>query len=303
MIRVPNHKVPISIIFETVLFLEQENANKKNLELYINASKSYANSSLQTLKMLECFCDANYTLKDSIKGLLKKYNNKNQSKDFLKELLMLWNPFILFLTYLYKGYSQSESINKLAALFEIDNKNELLTFFEKWIKELEIKIEIDESQDGLEEKILAKKYSNEIYICDSLNDEIYKFIDDDIKTSLRNSLEKIGVEPRDSICNAGQAFEDFLRLIGEMKGIDTVKKMSGIAQIGNELKSKNILHSKHNNVCVSISDIRNMSGHSKEKETLQAWKLTSKAATTYLHYVLTSMQSIYYNVVHDLLIY
>ncbi len=305
MIKVPSHKIPIEILFETLNCINQEKKlDINNLHLFINASKSYAQSSLATLKMVNCFLDEDYILKPRIKELLKKYSSKFQAKELFKEILLLWEPFIIYLSYLNGGYTKEQSISKLSYFYTIDKTSFLLEIFTKWINDLQIKIDSDLAnyKDENIDKILDIKFGNEVYFCNSLTEEVYNFLDDDIKSNLRKAIEKSNKDPKSSINYAGQAFEDFLRLIGKEKCID-IKKASGIGQISNQLYCANLLHSKHNNICVALSDIRNMAGHSKEKDTMQSWKLTNKASILYINQLLVAITSIYFSAIKSLQVY
>lgn len=301
MIKVPSHKVSIEVLYETIECLSHDgDTNLKSLAGYVSVSQAYLSSSITTLQMIECF-DGGYCLKQEIKSLLDIYPSKKFANELFKEILLKWDPFVLYLSYLTNDYTSAQAIQKIDYFYKIDKKDLLIEIFTKWIKDLNISIEQNNELTLDNPKYFINKYANTLYLCDILSDEIYKFIDKDIKSELIDALNSFN-DPEKSVSKSGQALEDFLRIVD--KDISTQpSSTNGIAQIANELKGKNIIHQKHNKLCEALGDIRNMAGHGKEKVTLLPWHLTSNSAISYFHMVISLITSLYNYVYHNLQIF
>ncbi len=298
MIKVPNHKVSIEVLYETVECLSH-NGNKdiKALAGYVNVSQAYLSSSITTLKMLGCI-DESCNLEQETKKLLEIYSNKQNANDFFKEILLNWDPFILYLSYLSNNYNSIQAIQKVNYFYMFDKKDAMLNIFTSWIKDLNIDIKENACFMQNNSNHFISKYSNTIYLCDILGDEIYKFLDSDIKSELIDAINSFD-DAEKSISKTGKALEDFLRIIDKDK-CSPPSTTNGITQIANELRGKNIIHQKHNKVCEALGDVRNMAGHGKEKITLQQWKLTSNSAVSYFHMTISLITSVYNYVYHNL---
>lgn len=291
MYKVPNHKVSAEVIYETATCLSL-NGNKDIISLssFAGISHSYMSSSLLTLQMLN-ISNSEYILTKDVKKLLEKYPTKLHANDFLKEILMRWDPFVMFLSYLSKGYSYKQAIEKVNYTYPFDKKDFALELFTKWIKDLNISIENIETDLSSQTEYILKQYSQKVYLCNILPEDVYKFIDEDVKNNLSCAIENF-LTPEKSISDTGKAVEDFLRLIDKDKNSQP-SSTNGIGQISNELRGKNIIHQKLNKICEALGDIRNMAGHGKEKISLVPWKLTVNAAISYFHIAISSIISIY----------
>lgn len=293
MIKVPNHKVSIETLYETIKCLNLGFSSDNDLAKtasYVGVSVSCIKDSIKTLQMLEIVNDS-YELNVNTKKIIEKYQTKTNAVELLKEILLGWKPFVLFLSYRKQGYSDINCIAKINFFYEIDKKDLLLSIINKWIKELNIVTEVNDTCNAQDYQLLDIQYSNNIYLCELLSDDVYNFIDDDVKNNLLNALSSFNI-PEKSISDTGKAYEDFLRLIDKSKN-STLSSANGISQLANDLKSKNIIHQKLNKLSEAIGDIRNMVGHSKEKDTQMSWKLTRNGAIVYLHFVANTLSSIY----------
>lgn len=296
MIKVPNHKVSADTIYEVISCLNSDNTKDiTHIAAFAGVSLSCVKDAIATLKMIDAL-DENSILSEYVKKLSKKYIYKANAVDLLKEILLIWKPFLLFLSYTKQGYTSTNCIKKISYFYEIDKINLLAEIFTKWVKELNIEIKVDAGAicDG---RIIDNQYSNTIYICDVLTEDVFLFIDDDVKNNLVSAVCNFNI-PDKSINDAGKAFEDFLRLIDKKKN-STSCNTNGITQLANSLKGNSIIHQKHNKIAEAIGDIRNMTGHSKEKDTLLAWKITRNGAIAYLHLVVSNMNSIYSYVINQ----
>ncbi len=291
MYKVPNHKVSAEVIYETASCLSLDgNKDIASLSSYAGISSSYMSSSLLTLQMLN-ISNSEHILTEDVKKLLEKYPTKINANDFLKEILLRWDPFVMFLAYLSKGYSFKQAMEKVNYTYPFDKKEFALELFTKWIKDLNVSIENIETNLSNQTEYILKQYSQKVYLCNILPEDVYNFIDEDIKLNLLSAIENF-LTPEKSISDTGKAIEDFLRLIDNDKNPQP-SSTNGIGQISNELKGKNIIHQKLNKICEALGDIRNMAGHSKEKITLVPWKLTVNAAISYFHIAISTIISIY----------
>lgn len=139
-----------------------------------------------------------------------------------------------------------------------------------------------------------------MYISDILSTDIFSTLTLAEVEELVDAYQKCSTDARGAIECAGRAFEDFLRRIAPMIGID-VRRKNGIAEVINALYNNrnasninyNKIHSKQQNIGVTIADIRNMAGHSMEARTMERWDLTTHSAKVYIKLVLSIMRSIH----------
>jgi hypothetical protein len=105
-------------------------------------------------------------------------------------------------------------------------------------------------------------------------------------------LTKYGQNPKDAINYSGQAFESFLRHIGNLKDVDLTKK-NGILEVANELKGKNVILEEHRKMSEFLSAFRNPADHGIHKEILEHWVVEKDSSLEVVLLFLTAMRSYY----------
>jgi uncharacterized protein YmfQ (DUF2313 family) len=146
---------------------------------------------------------------------------------------------------------------------------------------------LKELLEALESDIKAR-----IYMENKLTDEVFGYLQYDEIEFLVKAIRNHQKDARASIEDMGKAFEDFLRRLGNDKKVDMTKS-SGIAQCAYSLKGADLITQKHLEVCEHINTFRLAAAHSKEKQTLEAWKINPDAAIEVILTALTAIRSIF----------
>ena len=127
-----------------------------------------------------------------------------------------------------------------------------------------------------------------------LGREANNFLDEVDRQLLADALLLCKTKPSDSAEKSGQAVEDFLREIAQMRGHGPeAAKLSGAAQVANLLVSKGVIHTHHQKLVESVATARNVKAHRKDKKTLAPWEITEFGAFWALSGALICIRSIF----------
>lgn len=245
-------------------------------------------------------------------------STKETQKILFRQNLQSFIPFIDFIESLYEGKTPEEAARLVKTLHNWGKREEdIIWIFKNWgtfagifqkkkgkfefrqtIKTPEIndtKEILNELDDELKAKIWIKNRVGNAF--NILSNSDYK--------NLTKSILKIQSEPRESIKNAGEVLEDFLRKIATKRNIDVSNK-NGISQISIELRNHKIIASKHvgilkglqvfldRRIFDGLSAFRNMSTHGIDKLESKRWELSSELALTYVIQVVLCIKSIFF---------
>jgi hypothetical protein len=141
---------------------------------------------------------------------------------------------------------------------------------------------------------LSSEMAISLFISRQLSPECYSTLETPDRNHLVTALGVYETDPEKSCEEAGKVLENYLRLIGNADGVDT-SKANGIVQVANQLLAakRDSIHPKHKSIAESISAIRSVSAHSRDKLTNMPWNKTSQAALHTTLLVLDLIRSIH----------
>ena len=310
--RLPSHIIPLPLIADVLCYINcNSSLNIEDLKRFTGKSDAYIRSALAICNLLSIIDeDGNI---NQFANSLGRTPNDELKLDVMRKFIQEYEPFITFIQYNLNGTILEESARKVYVSYRFEGKdhNFLKKLFISWGKATGI-FTITANAITLEERIrtqisaintlnlsLDDDMAIRIYISDTLSAEIFSTLTSVEVEELVDAYKKCTSDARGAIECAGRAFEDFLRRIATLVGID-VSRRNGIAEVINALYNNrdasnvnnNKIHSKQQNIGAAIADIRNMAGHSMEARTMERWDLTTHSAKMYIELVLSTIRSI-----------
>jgi hypothetical protein len=131
-----------------------------------------------------------------------------------------------------------------------------------------------------------------IYIENKLTDVVFSYLQHDEVEFIVKALTEYRSDPRSAIEDMGKAFEDFLRRVGTDRKVD-LSRSNGIGECAQMLRKASLITQKHLLMCQHVNAFRLAAAHSKEKLTLQSWKISQDASVELILTTLTLMSSIF----------
>ena len=211
----------------------------------------------------------------------------------LRRSLQGFRPFELVVEGLALGESAQTAMRKAGQLLDLEPTHmDRLEILLKWGAELGIlensdgyKL-VEELRDGSVEKLslvspddLESEAKARIYNAKTLGRAAYSNLDDVDRQLLATALLEHATDPRQSVEDSGQAFEDFLRNLAGKHGYSTeAKKLNGAGQLADLLVGKGVIHGHQHKLASAISSPRNAVSHRKDKKTLVPWDMTPEGA-------------------------
>lgn len=225
----------------------------------------------------------------------------------VRKYLQHWSFFQVLCGFLDNSNGHKIAIRKTLAFFKIDEghtvsaKNVLqlatdlnvLTFDGKeyYISET-LKHPPHETEiNGVE---LTSEMAAQLFLSKKLTPEIFYSLENPEKEKLTKALLNYRIDPEKSCEYAGQALENYLRLVGIHAGED-LTSCDGMGQIADYLGSKTrlIIHPRHREIAKTVSTIRNSSAHDRDKLTSDPWIQTSEIALVNVLLVIQLIKSIH----------
>lgn len=132
-----------------------------------------------------------------------------------------------------------------------------------------------------------------VFLSKKLTPELFHSLENPEQERLTKALLYHSPDPEKSCEYAGQALENYLRMIGINAG-ENLTGCDGIGQIADYLagKARFIIHPKHRDLAKSISTIRNSSAHDRDKFTSDPWIKTADTALANILMVIQVIKSI-----------
>jgi hypothetical protein len=231
----------------------------------------------------------------------------DQRPTVFKRFIADFKPFVLFCYYLLRENAVEVASRKVGVVCDIRaNPNVIL----KTLRSLGIysgllkeesngKFIIDMDERRLEEtyirellKATQDVFNANLFIAYKVGDEIFGYLEREDRRLIVESLTKYSQNPKDAINYSGQAFESFLRHIGNLKNVDLTKK-NGILEVANELKGKDVILEEHRKMSEFLSAFRNPADHGIHKQILEHWVVEKDSALEVVLLFLTAMRSYY----------
>jgi len=239
---------------------------------------------------------------------LIKSSERSQHKIQFRSVLQKYPLFLLFITFISKGYNIIESAKMVKGIFRLTVSEKII---EKSLKNWGIYadliildknvIKIPEAEAALPTeyvknllKALKAELQANLFLIDTMGPSVYSYLIekkiniDDLSYALINYEN----EPKLSANKSSQMLEFFLYKLAEDKKID-VKSYNGPIQLGNALRANKSILSNHSNLITGFGTIRNMAHHDPDKETGKPWEFTPQGAIITTLAVPTLMRSLY----------
>jgi len=231
----------------------------------------------------------------------------SQRPAVFKKFIADFEPFVLFCYYLLRQNTLEVASRKVGVICEIGANPNVISKCLRSIgsysgllkEEANGKITVEMEEKKLEEayvrellKATHDVFNANLFIAYKVGDEIFSYLQREDRRLIVESLTKYGQAPKDAINYSGQAFESFLRYIGNSKGID-LRKKNGILEIANELKGQNMILEEHRKMSEFLSAFRNPADHGIQKEILEHWVVEKDSSLEIVLLFLTAMRSYY----------
>lgn len=253
-----------------------------------------------------------YVSSEKHRDLLKR-SERSQLYLSLREALQRYPPFLLYIDFISKKYSSEESATMTRGIFRIESPEKTVEkSFRKWgifaqliRKDKDKRLSIPEAEEGLPSeyvkgllKALRASLQASIFLIETMSQQAFAYLSEkDVGIEeLTNALLNYETEPKSSANKATQTFEHFLFKVGEDIGAD-VKNRNGIMEYAEAIRSvdKKVILTNQLHLCHGIGALRNMSHHSPDKETGNAWTFTAQGAIISTLIVPTMIRSLYLN--------
>lgn len=236
--------------------------------------------------------------------------NNGQRHIIFREHLQKFEPFILFITLLSKGNSVDDSSRKIKVIYSLStSEKDIMHAFLNWGTYSELmayddrtgivglKIPTEELSIEYLKTLVASLESDiktRIYLAEKLTDKTFGFLKPEEIEFFVKALQEHEKDPRHAIDDAGRALEDYLRRIATEKAYDVSDK-SGISEIAQIIGGQNpkLIHAKHLHICNCLGAIRVASAHSKDRCTMELWKISPDLAIEVILLMISTVRSIH----------
>ena len=308
ILYVPSEKIIETV--ECVYYSKAPGATKKTICAYLKTNTEYGRrASIMALQL--GFVKQNKKIFETIDSndLIKA--NVQQKPIIFRKQLQKFEPFILFLTFLSKGNSIEDAIRKVKVIYSIaTNEKDIRLAFLNWGIYSQL-IKYDETNNLVTLKFPTEDLSMEylktlvkslesdiktrIYLAEKLTEIPFGFLQPEEIEFFVKALQLHEKDPRHAIDDAGRAFEDYLRRLATNKGYDVSDK-SGISEIAQVIGGQNpkLIHAKHLHMCNCLGAIRVAAAHSKDKSTMDFWKISPDLAIEIILLIISTVRSIHY---------
>lgn len=230
-----------------------------------------------------------------------------EKRYLFQQLMQSYRPFEVLCQFLSYGEDESAAMRKAGVVLGDGNldKNAFIAL-SKWGVDIGIlardksgalrlaqtlKEELKAISEALEIN-LGNEFEVGLYLGKRLTAQCYEFLQEPERQRLVQAFMNSEKNPEKSCEENGKAFENFLRLIAKIKGID-VSNQNGIGQVAQELAKQGVIHTKHKNMCLAVGAVRTVSAHDRDKVSNIPWTKTPGMAHAVLNYSLSVIRSIY----------
>jgi len=273
---------------------------------YADITEEYARRALESATQLGMLTKAElrYYATNEISDVSRA--SKEQWPLFFRKFLQRFDPFILSVSLIARGNSLDQAARKISVIYNINAAHQnIKTTLANWGQyagiiegkkgAIVLKIEtptlsaeyIRELLDAMEHDIKAR-----IYIATKLGENVFGYMRQDEIDFLVKSIRTHQASSRNSIDDAGRAFEDFLRRVLLEKG-KNASDCKGITELAERMKGEKLIDQKQLEICRAISSIRVAAAHSMDRLSNEAWKINPDAAIETILLTLTIIRSIH----------
>jgi hypothetical protein len=226
----------------------------------------------------------------------------------LRRALIAYRPFEVVCEGLALGESATEAIRKASVILGIEKSD--LDRFDFLIK-LGVDLSLLREADGVVELApevtpaatahgpfitsddVESEVKSRLYVAGRMGREAFNALDDRERGLFASSLLSITGKPSETVEQAGQATENYLRELCGKRGLAAeAAKQNGAGQLASLLASKSIIHNHHVKLIDMVGALRNAKVHHKDKKTLVPWQITEEGALASFFAAVTAIKSI-----------
>lgn len=308
ILYIPAEKVIETV--ECVYYSKSPGATKEMICSYLKTNMEYSRrASIMALQL--GFIKQNKKIFETLDSndLIKA--NGEQKPIIFRKQLQKFEPFILFITLISKGNNIEDAVRKVRVIYSITtNEKDIRFAFLNWgaysqllgYNEVNNSVTLNFPTDDLSMeylkslvKSLESDIKTRIYLAEKLTEIPFGFLQPEEIEFFVKALQLHEKDPRHAIDDAGRAFEDYLRRLATDKGYDVSGK-SGISEIAQVIggQTSKLIHTKHLHICNCLGAIRVAAAHSKDKSTLEIWKISPDLAIEIILLMISTVRSIHY---------
>lgn len=226
----------------------------------------------------------------------------------IRRALIAYRPFEVLCEGLALGESATEAIRKASVILGIEKSD--LDRFDFLIK-LGVDLSLLREVDGVVELApevtpvatahgpfitsndVESEVKSRLYVAGRIGRDAFNALDDRDRGLLASSLLSISVKPSETVEQAGQATENYLRELCGKRGLAAeAAKQNGAGQLASLLASKGIIHNHQVKLVDTVGALRNAKVHHKDKKTLVPWQITEEGALASFFAAVTAIKSI-----------
>ncbi len=273
---------------------------------YAKVGEDYAARALENAVQLSMLrrTDERYFSTNDVSDVSRA--TKEQQPLLFRKFLQRFDPFILFVSLVGRGNTLDQAARKITVIYNIDAQHTsiqaTLTSWGSFAGIIEakkgkvvLKVEtptlsaeyIRDLLQAMEHDIKAR-----IYIATKLGENVFGYMKQDEIDFLVKAIRTHQKDPRNSIDDAGRAFEDFLRRVIIDKQIDA-SRCKGVTELAECLKGGKLIDQKQLEICQGIGSIRVAAAHNKDRITVEPWQINPDAAIETILLALTMIRSIH----------
>ena len=156
-------------------------------------------------------------------------------------------------------------------------------------------IDTKQHEVGFSEQIatLDSEMAALLYLSRQFGSELFNTLDNNEQKRLVEAVLAVVQVPEVSCEKAGQALENYLRLIGIKTGLD-MSSFDGLGQLADYLAAKErlVIHPKHRDMTKGVAALRNCTAHDRDKLTNISWRVSPEMAAANVHMVIRLIVSI-----------
>jgi hypothetical protein len=141
--------------------------------------------------------------------------------------------------------------------------------------------------------ILDENAAAEVILSDELGPQLYIALDQSVRDNLLTAVRRFRElrEPRSVAQPIGIAFEDYLRGVASLSGIDVSTK-NGIVQVSDVLRGHGRITKKHLGLIQAIGAMRTAVEHGIDQDENKEWSISTQGVRLLLAAVILAVKSI-----------
>lgn len=306
----PNRSISPKQILEVVEGTSKRSMSPKEIIEYVSLDPSTIRLAIRAALALGMIEEngSNLIATDDCKKIFNYASNEQRILIFRK-YLQRYDPLIQFLSFIDLGNEPSRAGGKVKTLYSMNvDPDELAQNLISWANytdiikynkhtgEIKLSIQIDRLPSqyikGLKEA-LENDIKSRIFISQKLTDDVFSFLDHPQIEELVVAICNFEKDPRNSVEDAGQACEDFLRKCCVQLGLTEVNTKRGMGELIEYLHQNKKISPKQYQIGLGINFVRIMAAHLTQAKSGKIWTITPDASIETILGIMTYMRSVY----------